>query len=101
MRIELRRTGGFAGLTREVSLDTADLAREQATELEGMAAEADLPAISAGRPSPSRGVDRFTYDLTVEDGEQRHQVQVGDGAIPATLKPLLDRLSAEFRPPRG
>jgi hypothetical protein len=59
MRIEVIRSGGFAGIERRAVLDTAD--RPDATHIEALA----HTALGAGRPGPSRGVpDGFHYEIT-------------------------------------
>ena len=93
MRIHFERSGGFAGLVQRFSVDTSTLGPEQADEIERLVAAADLPRLAAHPPPPARGADRFQYDLTVSDGRDRHQVRVGEGSVPAQLRPLLDRLA--------
>jgi hypothetical protein len=60
MRIEVRRTGGVAGIARTWEVDTEALPREQASRIEMLAravASSLLPV-----------ADRFTYEVTI-DGE--------------------------------
>jgi hypothetical protein len=66
MRIEVTRSGGFAGLVRRGVVDTADLPPEEAERWRALA-EAALAA-GGGRPpgnSPVR--DGFRYEITVDD----------------------------------
>jgi hypothetical protein len=66
MRLQVRRTGGFAGLVQESPvLDTAALPPEEAEELHSLVEEAALDDI--GAPGRAGGPDRFAYELTVED----------------------------------
>ncbi|AKH82382.1 metalloprotease [Streptomyces sp. CNQ-509] len=59
MRITVTRTGGFAGLTREATLDTAG--RADAAGLEALAGR----AVAEGSAAPPAGVpDGFAYRLT-------------------------------------
>jgi hypothetical protein len=82
-RVELTRSGGFAGLRRTAQL-----------ELDADEAEALAVALEAtdDDPEPAAGADRFQYDLTLVRGEQRRSVRVRDGAVPDALRPVLDRL---------
>jgi hypothetical protein len=85
-RVVLRRSGGFAGLTKQV--DTDDLPPEVAAEIAGLAEHARL------EPSPPHAVpDSFIYDLQVGD----HRVTLHEHAVPESVKPLLDRLKRELR----
>jgi hypothetical protein len=57
MRIEVRRTGGFAGIARTFAVDTATLPPARAAEIERLAR-----AIALGTPTP----DAFSYDVTID-----------------------------------
>ncbi|AWW39665.1 MULTISPECIES: protealysin inhibitor emfourin [Streptomyces] len=66
MRIQVRRTGGFAGIERSAEVDTTG--RPDAQEWHALAER----AVAAGRGTPSAGVpDGFSYRITV-DGRTVH-----------------------------
>ena len=100
MRLQLERTGGFAGTVVRGTVDTRDLPPAEAAEYERLVTAADLPALAAAPPVPARGADRFSYLLTVTDGEPT-SVRLPDGAIPPAVQPLVDRLMAVARRPRS
>ncbi|GHE67572.1 protealysin inhibitor emfourin [Streptomyces spiralis] len=61
MRIQVRRTGGFAGIERFAEVDTAG--RADAQEWHALAEQ----ALAAGRGTPPVGVpDGFSYQITVD-----------------------------------
>ncbi|MFE6333464.1 protealysin inhibitor emfourin [Streptomyces sp. NPDC057806] len=61
MRIQVRRTGGFAGIERHAEVDTAG--RPDAPEWHALAER----AVAAGRGTPPVGVpDGFGYQITVD-----------------------------------
>ncbi|GAA0667075.1 hypothetical protein GCM10009601_44990 [Streptomyces thermospinosisporus] len=61
MRIQVRRTGGFAGIERVAEVDTSG--RADADEWHALAEQ----AMSAGRGTPPIGVpDGFSYQITVD-----------------------------------
>jgi hypothetical protein len=96
-RIELTRSGGFAGLGRSVSLSPHDLDDGEATEIEHLLDGIDARALQArGALGPGRP-DGFQYDLTVERGGDTHRFTVRDGAIPPEVEPLIERLSERLR----
>jgi hypothetical protein len=66
MRIEVRRTGGVAGIARTWAVDTAQLPGGRAAEIERLARP-----VAAG---PVPVADAFSYEVTI-DGET---VVVGD-----------------------
>jgi hypothetical protein len=90
MKIEYERSGGFAGMRFAAKVDTASLPPAESDSLRRLITEAkffNLPAMI-----PSAGADGFTYKVTVEEKKKRHTVEVGDSAIPDSLRPLVERL---------
>ncbi|KPI17905.1 hypothetical protein OK074_8072 [Actinobacteria bacterium OK074] len=66
MRIQVKRTGGFAGIARRAEVDTAG--RSDAAELRALAER----ALTGGGTTPPAGVpDGFHYEITV-DGQTVH-----------------------------
>jgi hypothetical protein len=94
-RIELVRSGGVAGVSRRWSLDSKDLSVGEAAEFERLLAALD--DVPAQPPQPSRGADRFQYDLGVKRGGRTRSVTLREGAIPAQIRPLIDRLTSRPR----
>jgi hypothetical protein len=93
MQIAFERSGGFAGVTLGVSVDTATLPPGEAQEIEGLVRQANFFEIPSQSQTAGRGADRFQYDLTISDGSQRHHVTVGETAVPDTLRPLVQHLT--------
>ncbi|MEV7283898.1 protealysin inhibitor emfourin [Streptomyces sp. NPDC093252] len=65
MRIQVRRTGGFAGIERHAEVDTSG--RPDAAEWQALAER----AVAAGRGTPPGGgphgvPDGFSYEITVD-----------------------------------
>lgn len=94
MRIEFVRTGGFAGLRMATTIDIDSLPPEEAQEIQDALEEAhffNLPP-ELNDIDINRGVDRFQYEITVEDGGQKHTIQAGETALPEHLQPLVKKL---------
>jgi emfourin len=93
MRIDFTRTGGFAGMRLTISVDTQELAPDQASNLTKLVSDAaffDLPErIMPEAPGP----DRFEYMLTIAESKKTHSVLVHDAAAPESLRPLLNYLT--------
>ncbi|MFF8282959.1 protealysin inhibitor emfourin [Streptomyces albus] len=66
MRITVTRTGGFGGLTRRATLDTAG--RPDAAEVAALADRALREGLSE---APLGVPDGFHYELDIEDGSAR------------------------------
>jgi hypothetical protein len=97
MRIEFERSGGFAGMRLSTSVDTGDLAPGDATLLESAVEAADVAQLPRRLVSGAPGADRFQYHVVVEQGDERYEVDVGEAAIPDSLRPLIEHLSTLAR----
>lgn len=86
MRIQVRRTGGFAGIERFAEVDTAG--RADAHEWHALAEQ----ALAAGRGTPPVGVpDGFSYQITV-DGTT---VYAADPRLTDAERKLISRVLKE------
>ena len=93
MRIEFERSGGFAGMQLSTTVDTEDLAPRDAELLESAVDEACVDQLPRRLVSAAPGADRFQYHLVVEEGDERHEVDVGEAALPDSLRPLIEYMS--------
>lgn len=82
-RLELERSGGFAGMTMHASVPLANLDRKE---------EAAVEELLRTSPRPPSGPDRFVYRLMMRGRE----AFVQEDQVPQALKPLLDRLSGSW-----
>ena len=86
MRIQVRRTGGFAGIERQAEVDTS--MRSDAAEWHALAER----ALAAGRAAPPAGVpDGFSYTITV-DGRT---VYCADPGLTEEQRTLIRRVLKE------
>ncbi|BCL33838.1 protealysin inhibitor emfourin [Nostoc sp. MS1] len=93
MRVSLERTGGFAGISKSINVDTNQLSQQEAEELSRLIEAADLFHLPAQIISSHRQIDRFQYQITIEDNGQRHTVTAGEAALPNSLKTLIEWLN--------
>ncbi|MEU8969063.1 protealysin inhibitor emfourin [Streptomyces monashensis] len=86
MRIQIRRTGGFAGIERRAEVDTS--ARPDAAEWQTLAER----VLASGPGTPPAGVpDGFRYEITV-DGRT---VYAADPRLTEDQRELVARLLKE------
>ncbi|MFF1376727.1 protealysin inhibitor emfourin [Streptomyces sp. NPDC058308] len=86
MRIQVKRTGGFAGIDRHAEVDTSQLA--DAPQWQALAEQ----ALAEGRDAPPIGVpDGFNYQLTV-DGRT---VYCSDPRLTEPQRKLISRVLKE------
>jgi hypothetical protein len=97
MRISVERSGGFAGISQTHSISTDQMSAEDAKKVVDLVKGAgffDLPAVIR---STEPGADRFQYKVTVESEHGVHTVQVDEGAVPASLQPVLNWMKNSAR----
>jgi hypothetical protein len=90
MKIFLERSGGIAGRTVLVSVNTADLTAGESIEVKQMVEKAgffQLPE-KMGSPMP----DQFQYRLTIEQKGRSHSVLVQGEKMPEPLRQLVNWL---------
>jgi hypothetical protein len=97
-RLELVRSGGFAGLSLRAAVDTSADDEPEAQWYDDALAGVDVSALAGSAPGPpGPGADRFVYRLAVERDGDRHEVTFGEQAVPEPLRPVIERLVARAR----
>ena len=97
MQVIFERSGGFAGLRLLTTVDTATLSAEEAALLPRLIESAAFFKLPQRIGTAQPGADRFRYMVQVETQEQRHTVEIEEGAAPASLRPLLEWLTAKAK----
>ena len=101
IEVTVTRSGGFAGIETRAAVDTAHLPPDRAAELRSLVRRAD-PATLARRLADAhddpRGRDRFHYDIDIRVGDEVHRFSVGEAAIPAELKAVVDAVTTYAGP---
>jgi hypothetical protein len=93
MRVELQTDGGiafFPGLNKPVVLNSSDLPKAQADQLQQLIDSTrffELPA--ATRSLPKGAADMRGYTITVEDGRRRRTVRLSDPIEDGHLQALI------------
>jgi hypothetical protein len=89
MKITVKRTGGYAGLSEEVAaVDTSRLDPAVAKRVEQLTRNlvfSDQPDAAAS--DEAVGADMFRYEITASDGERQHTLAFSEGSSGAA--PLL------------
>jgi hypothetical protein len=86
MRIQVRRTGGFAGIERVAEIDTQD--RGDADEWHSLAASV---LTDSSRTHPDVVPDGFFYRITIDEAT----VYCADPALTAEQRQLITRVLKE------
>jgi hypothetical protein len=94
LHVDFARSGGFAGLTLETSVDADELSPEEQAELERLVGAVE----AAGEVESTRpGVDRFQYDVAILRGDEKKEFSVGETDLTPELKALSDWLLERAR----
>lgn len=92
MKVQFTRTGGVAGITLTVTLDTQQLPQAESDRLSRLLAAAAFFDQPKSLKSAAPGADRFQFRVTVEEGDRKKQVETDESSCPETFRPLLDYL---------
>jgi hypothetical protein len=87
MKVSVVRGGGLAGVVTATTLDSNDLSESDSDTLRAKVAAARLSELVAGN-GPSQP-DRFSYEVTVTDGDQHQTVRVREQDLSAQLRDLI------------
>ena len=91
-RIELERTGGFAGVPVRVQVGPDD---EDAARWSGLLEGVDLAGFATEQDSAQ--ADRFSYALRIETEGGVHDLHCGEQSLPDALRPLVAALVGRAR----
>lgn len=89
MIIELKRTGGFAGIATRKTIDSDSLPQEDANVLRQLIDGAQFFQLPQAIPASGPGADRFHYKLTVDSEGKSRTVDVDEAAASPALKSLI------------
>lgn len=77
------------------NLDARELPADQAQAATALMGDASTPVGSSGPPP---GADRFSYELTVDDGERKRTFHWDETQVPDHVQPLLATLASRAHP---
>jgi emfourin len=101
MRIDLERSGGFAGIRQTSSVSTDQMSEDEARKVANLVDGAGFYELPSEIRSTGPGADRFQYKITVESEHGTHVVQVDEAAVPPRLQPVLDWMKSVARARAG
>ena len=90
------RSGGFAGLSNTVELDSDTLSAEDQKTLLELIENANFFDNDFDSVTDSIR-DGFSYEITIEKGSKKRTVNINDGGISKDLRPLVDHLVGMIR----
>jgi len=97
LRIEFRRSGGFAGLTIGTEVDTGELPPEEARVFERLVESLERSGV--GDSPPPGKPDRFQYELTITRGGKSRRFQLAEQELTPEARELVNLLVERARRP--
>jgi hypothetical protein len=95
VRVEFRRSGGFAGIDMTATVDASELPTEQAAMLAQLMTHGHVTQ-EAG--AAHGAADQFSYDVTLHDGQRTRTLHWTEADIPEEVKPVLASLTVRAKP---
>lgn len=93
-RISFERSGGVVGKNLRHELDLDSLPEEEAQYLQRLLDESDffnVPTSTEMGSSP----DEFHYQISVDNGSDKHTIRTTETSMPDTLHPLVKELTMQ------
>jgi Emfourin len=88
-RIQIKRSGGFAGVSLGGEVRSGELSPEEAEELDRLASEVDFASTPNDAPGRPGQPDRFQYALVVDHGSDHYELTSGEGSMAEPLRELV------------
>ncbi|MDX6691687.1 MAG: hypothetical protein QOG15_3144 [Solirubrobacteraceae bacterium] len=101
MKVSIVRGGGYAGLVTTSTVDSAELPPEDAEELKRRVDQAGAFHLPEKLAAHGREADRFSYELTFDDGERTHTVRAAESALPDDVRSLIAWINERVKPRAG
>ena len=92
MQIEVKRSGGFAGITTTFLADEKLATPDEISQLEELVNKAKFFDLSSEPQAKRDGADYYTYEITVEMGLMRHTVKATDITISQSLRSIINQV---------
>jgi hypothetical protein len=99
MKIHFERSGGFAGISTDITVDYNSLSFDERSAIKNMVDSANFFDLPQETPLPKRGADYFKYKITVEmdENNKSHTIKTNDITMPPSLRPLVNYLQNKLK----
>ena len=87
-KIQIKRSGGFAGVSLGGEVRSDELSAEEADQLHRLATDVDFAAKERDAPPQPGQPDRFQYSIVVDHGDEHYELEIGEGSMTNSRRPL-------------
>ena len=91
MKIEIKRSGGIAGLNSIFLIDQTTATAAEVNEIERLINKSRFFELPTEIPNRKHGADYYTYDISIEVSGKKHTIRTTDFSIPQSLKSIVNR----------
>lgn len=98
--IWFERSGGFAGISTSVEIDSKILSTEEVEKLRQLIDQSGFIEYHKSDSTPGNMPDQFQYKITIEYQGEKQTVEFGESAVPDSFRPLVNYLSQKARSKR-
>lgn len=89
MKIEIERSGGLAGISKKIKLDTNDLPERMANDLDHCMFSTPIPS-STYKSVKRTSADSFSYKISVRKGRQLRTLEFNELEGNDKLRSIMD-----------
>lgn len=98
--IWFERSGGFAGISTSIEIDSKSLSSDELEELKRLIDHSGFFVYHKNDSTPGNMPDQFQYNISIECDGEKQSVEFGDSTVPEKFRPLLDYLTQKVRSKR-
>ena len=96
MKVHFAQSGGFAGLIRQCTLDTATMTPHEGRRLEQLVRESGLSTAAEELSRSHRDLEQ--YEIKIEDGRRSIAVVYDSSTLPQSVRQLVGYLKKCAQP---
>lgn len=97
MKVHFERSGGFAGISMSVSLDTDNMPQDESARLHQMCDNMNFFNLPSKLDVKSGAADLFRYKITIESKDGKHTVETTDLSMTPEFENFVNYLSDKVR----
>ena len=96
MKIEIERSGGFAGIMKTITIDTKNLPKNMATRLEDSLSET-LTLKQPPNKMKGKMADCYSYKISSQKGNKKQEFEFREFDVEKELKSVVDYIFKNYQ----
>ncbi len=95
--IWFERSGGFAGISTSIEIDSKSLSSEESEELKQLIDRSGFFKDYKNDSTPGNMPDQFQYKISIECEGEKQTVEFGESTVPESFRPLINYMTQKAR----